>query len=1034
MKKLLYFLSVLTLLAYSACSPDNFIQDGSTDTTTNVNGPTISPNGGDFATSVLVSIKTDNPLDKIYYTTDDGAPSITSLTYKLPFRVYTSKTIKAIAVSGGIASDVTIVKININDDPADCKIIGVVALPAELGTIDFSSINIFSNNLPGFAANPDPDGTFCIEGIAPAVSFDFYFTNQDIGVVRSGSIFSNLTNFFNGVSRADTTGTIYAKKISNITGTPGGTINLGNVALKKTGTLTGKAVMNDKTDHTGIDVYVPGTSYLAKTDSVGNFTIYNLPEGNYKIRIEKYNYTFTEVADIVILEEQTTTLPDTQTIYFGYGTVSGSAFLLGETDHTGINILLKSVDTDLTYNITTDNAGTYYLSNIAPGNYSALLSKAGFQNTQIDTISVAGSKNTILDSVFLKTIGGNISGKATVKGATDHSGIMILAENKETTKTYSVNTNTSGEFIIENMKAGIYLLRASKVGYSTKMIDNVVVEVGSNIENIVFPELTVSTGTITGKIILEGAASYEGIQVLANSTVEATLSYNTITNAQGIFILSDVKPGKYLLLMSKDGYITNNSVQAEILSDEIKSTADVVLKSSSGKISGTITLESNDNFSGIDILAINDATPDQTYSTVTDSTGYFALGGIKAGNYRVQASKSGYNTKLTDSFSVTTGGEYSGVALNLLVSSRSVIGKAILEGMTDFAGIKITATNINSTSSIYSALTNSEGYYVIAGMVPGEYIIGYSRENYKSHTSASISLLADSSLTLPDVTLEKARGNISGIAKLEGRTNWSGIKAVLVGTTFEATTDANGIYTFTVPSGNYPGGLRFEKTDFETTAVTETATVLTDNTYGIPTIELKATHNSVSGVIDLLGTTDNSGISVSIVELTGFETTTDINGVYAFDHAPLGSYTLAFERENTPKVTTALNVIPSDSIVISKLDMIPNSSSVEGYAKLYGMSNFSNINVSITTEGSATLSTSTNSSGYFYIGNILSTGNHRLTFSKAGWDDETVDINDFVPLEIRQVGVTPEIILFDTTTPAFETNGVFLNEGVNFHK
>lgn len=325
----------------------------------------------------MVSIKSDNPLDKIYYTTDDDAPSINSPTYKLPFRVYTSKTIKAIAVSNGTISDTTVVKININDDPADCKIMGVVMLPEELGTIDFSTINIFSNNLPGFAANPDPDGTFCIEGIAPAVSFDFYFTNQSLGISRS--IFDTILNIFD-TDRADPpSGEIYAKKVSNISGTPGGTINLGNVALKKTGTLTGKAVMNGKTDHTGIDVYVPGTSYLAKTDSAGNFTIYNLPEGIYKIRIEKYNYTYVEVADIMILEEQTTTISDTQTIYYGYGTASGSAFLLGETDHTGINILLKSIDSDLTYNISTDSTGTYFLNNIAPGIITLCCQKRDFK-------------------------------------------------------------------------------------------------------------------------------------------------------------------------------------------------------------------------------------------------------------------------------------------------------------------------------------------------------------------------------------------------------------------------------------------------------------------------------------------------------------------------------------------------------------------------------------------------------------------------------------------------------------------------------
>lgn len=51
----------------------------------------------------------------------------------------------------------------------------------------------------------------------------------------------------------------------------------------------------------GIEIYIPGTSYLAKADATGNFTISNVPAGTYdNIRFEKPGLTSSDILDIQV--------------------------------------------------------------------------------------------------------------------------------------------------------------------------------------------------------------------------------------------------------------------------------------------------------------------------------------------------------------------------------------------------------------------------------------------------------------------------------------------------------------------------------------------------------------------------------------------------------------------------------------------------------------------------------------------------------------------------------------------------------------
>ena len=406
------------------------------------------------------------------------------------------------------------------------------------------------------------------------------------------------------------------------------------------------------------------------------------------------------------------------------------------------------------------------------------------------------------------------------------------------------------------------------------------------------------------------------------------------------------------------------------------------------------------------------------------------------GIYRVQATKKGFTVGKSDPFTVSSGTTATPASMQLSISRRALYGTVTLEGKEDFAGVRITATKTTSTTEIYSALSNKDGFYALSGMTPGEYILSYSYEGYRSATSSSVSLSEDSSVNLDATELVKATGKISGIVNLEGCTDHSGVKVSVVGTDFTYTTKSDGSYEFTVPSGNYPGGVRFEKEDYQLTAKAETIPVLTDSTYGVLTVEMKAIANSVRGVIDLLGSADESGISVTVDEYSSVEAATSAeNGSWTLLHVPVNveNYiTLRFKRVNTPDITKQIKVIPNDYIDVGKLEMIPDSATLKGHVFLDGMTDNANINVTVTTDGKDDIVVRTTSDGAFEATNILASGSHTVTFSKDGWDSQSLTIDDFEPLEERTIGTSREYVLKDTTAPAWGSAPVTINSGANF--
>lgn len=84
------------------------------------------------------------------------------------------------------------------------------------------------------------------------------------------------------------------------------TVDIGQVEIKKTGAIQGRATLAGQTDYSGILVYVPRTSMQARTDASGAYLINDVPEGIYELHFEKSGYMTGKITDLSVIAGETT--------------------------------------------------------------------------------------------------------------------------------------------------------------------------------------------------------------------------------------------------------------------------------------------------------------------------------------------------------------------------------------------------------------------------------------------------------------------------------------------------------------------------------------------------------------------------------------------------------------------------------------------------------------------------------------------------------------------------------------------------------
>src|SRR6266498_527851 len=99
--------------------------------------------------------------------------------------------------------------------------------------------------------------------------------------------------------------------------------------------------------------------------------------------------------------------------------------------------------------------------------------------------------------------------------------------------------------------------------------------------------LTLSTATLTGRVTDSNAAAIVGVKVDANN-IDTNVTFSTVTNDEGMFVIPNLLPGRYRIFVHKDGF------QTIVKPDVVLHVQDIVSLSFSmqlGSITQSVTIE-----------------------------------------------------------------------------------------------------------------------------------------------------------------------------------------------------------------------------------------------------------------------------------------------------------------------------------------------------------------------------------------------------------------------------------------------------------
>ncbi|HWT75842.1 MAG TPA: carboxypeptidase regulatory-like domain-containing protein [Mobilitalea sp.] len=226
------------------------------------------------------------------------------------------------------------------------------------------------------------------------------------------------------------------------------------------------------------------------------------------------------------------------------------------------------------------------------------------------------------------------------------------------------------------------------------------------------------------------------------------------------------------------------------------------------------------------------------FEKMTGSDGSFSISNVAAGNYILEVSKDGYVTYRDEEFTIEDSGNDRNIyldAANQTATLCGIVTKADEDtnasNNTPLQGIVIGLTKIGSTTTAArSVVTDANGYYSFADLPLGIYEITISDSNFIPITSEII--ISTANTTNYNITLEAISNTYSGSGVASGYVynalTGRGVEAGLTLTVLKGynlstgevvtttTTGEGGVYSLTLPAGNYTVYVNDLRTDAAT--------------------------------------------------------------------------------------------------------------------------------------------------------------------------------------------------------------------------
>lgn len=305
------------------------------------------------------------------------------------------------------------------------------------------------------------------------------------------------------------------------------------------GTLTTYTVRGRITqDGTGVSgVSVTAGSATTITGISGSYVLSGLLPGSHGITPSRPGFTFAPAARTVSVTEDMTGIDfaATRTGYTLKGTVR-----IGTAGLAGVTVLAGG------RSASTDSEGRYALENVPAGDQTVTVSRTGYLFTPASLpVSVSADVTGLDFTAAVQTF--QVTGRVTLAGE-GLAGVTIAAGE------FSTTTGQDGEYTLAGLPGGAHLLHAGLAGFAfTPATRSLTVGPSRSDVNFTAQRLYQIRG-----VAREGSTGLAGVKV-------STGSQSTTTNAQGEFVLSDLKPGTHTLRAFREGYDFTPAVKSVTL-------------------------------------------------------------------------------------------------------------------------------------------------------------------------------------------------------------------------------------------------------------------------------------------------------------------------------------------------------------------------------------------------------------------------------------------------------------------------------------
>jgi hypothetical protein len=345
------------------------------------------------------------------------------------------------------------------------------------------------------------------------------------------------------------------------------------------------------------------------------------------------------------------------------------------------------------------------------------------------------------------------------------------------------------------------------------------------------PEAQKAKARITGRILPVGMTVPGGLEVRLKQN--GGLVDQTVTASDGSFVFNGLTPGAYVVESTPAGYVkfaepvTLSAGQVAALPD-----AGLALDTAVelATLKGVATLENQGTYGGILVEVVGRAT-----TAITNSGGEYQLS-VPEGSYDLRFVRADFVTTTVTGISATLGAAVEVPPVELPVNPATVQGQVVAEtlagGTAPLANALVTLEGTSSTG-----LTGADGSFALTGVYAGSYLLRVVKTGYLDASTPVIGLAGGEVRTLSSpVSVELARGGISGTVQLADDADASGAIVEATGTGVATVTGASGAFTLSgLVEGTYEVTLR---KDGYAAAVRSSVNVTAGSTTSIGTVTL----------------------------------------------------------------------------------------------------------------------------------------------------------------------------------------------------